>query len=84
MDIFLLKVDHLKTIHVAQNCLFIPILDELSTRGINKSDLIKRSGLSKFKYEDTDSYVPLDTYYNLLVEIQYLGIYKAFSPILYL
>ena len=59
---------------VAQNCLFHPLLRQLSGAGVNTQLLLKRSGLAGFKTDNPDFYIPVTGYYKLLREIKKLGV----------
>ena len=64
----------MKTLQVAQNCLILPLLDDLKSKGANVERLVAKSGLRKFNLWDSEMYTPLSLYYRLISEVRDLGI----------
>ncbi len=64
----------MNSLHVAQNCLALPLLNDLESKGVNVARLINKSGLRRFDMENPETYIPLSLYYRLLEEIRNLGI----------
>lgn len=64
----------IKRIHTVKNCVFLPLLTELKSDGVNLSRLAKKSGLGRFHLENSESYIPSDRFYQLLEEIRKLGV----------
>ena len=64
----------MKTLQVAQNCLILPLLDDLKSKGVNVGRLVAKSGLRKFNLRDSGMYTPLSLYYSLITEVRDLGI----------
>ena len=64
----------IKRIHTVKNCVFLPLLTELKSDGVNLSRLVEKSGLKRFQLENTESYIPTIRFYQLLEETRRLGV----------